>query len=283
MWNKIRREKKILCPKCNSEIEFGKKFCGKCGTKIDIKTSDKIDFVKNKFTKNNIGKKILIILILIVALVSIFIVGTKIYSRLSISVDELVSQERYSDAYKKSKTDEERNNVINAMIQKGKFEEAYNLSKDENIAMINELSYYCNEISEGLKNPTSFSLREVFYDKDNKQIVFYVNGTNSYGGIVGGYWYYTYNSTDEKYTLYTYVSDLDQENTYSWDSSSEKLEKTLKNLARIKIKSIISNDTNKIDTQIIDNINILFKNNTLKNVEFPNYILRDSNNETENV
>ena len=97
---KYGETKKIFCPKCNNEVEFGRKFCGKCGAKIDIKTSDKIDFVKNNFSKNHIGKKILIILILIVVLVGVFIAGKKIYSKLSISVDELISQERYSDAYK---------------------------------------------------------------------------------------------------------------------------------------------------------------------------------------
>ena len=280
---KYGETKKIFCPKCNNEVEFGRKFCGKCGAKIDIKTSDKIDFVKNNFSKNHIGKKILIILILIVVLVGVFIAGKKIYSKLSISVDELISQERYSDAYKKAKTDEEKNNVINALLQKGNFQEAYNLSKNENIAFINELSYYCNEITEGLKDPSSFSLRDVYYDKDEQQIVFSVNAKNSYGGMVVNYWYYTYSSTDKKYTLYSYLSSLDEETTYSWDTSSERLEKMLKNLARTEVKSIMSDDSKKVDSRVIDNINTLFKNGILKNVEFPNYTINTSNDNSENI
>lgn len=51
------------------------------------------------------GKKILIILIIIVALILVGIIGKNIYSALSVSVDELISQEKYEDAYKKAKTD----------------------------------------------------------------------------------------------------------------------------------------------------------------------------------
>ena len=268
---KYGQTKKIICPNCHNEVEFGMKFCGKCGAKIDLKASERIDYVKNNFTKKNMGKKILIILIIIVALILVGIIGKNIYSALSVSVDELISQEKYEDAYKKAKTDEEKNNVLNVMMQKGKFQEAYNLSNNENVTLTNELAYYCNEISEGLKDPTSFSLREVYFDREAQQIVFVVNGTNSYGGTVVGYWYYTYNSTDERYKLFTYISDLDEESTYSWDTSTERLEKAIDNIARTRIKSIMSDDNNKIDNQVIDNINTLFKSETLNNVEFPNY------------
>lgn len=280
---KYGKTKKIICPNCHNEVEFGMKFCGKCGAKIDLKTSDKIDYVKNNFTKKKMGKKILIILIIIIALIFVGIIGKNIYSALSVSVDELISQEKYEDAYKKAKTDEDKNNVLNAMMQKGKFQEAYNISQDENVVLTNELAYYCNEISEGLKDPTSFSLREVYFDREAQQIVFSVNGTNSYGGTVVGYWYYTYNSTDKKYSLFTYVSDLDDENTYSWDTSSERLEKALKNIARTRIKTIMSDDNNRINNQVIDNINTLFKNETLKNVEFPNYATIDNSDTNSEI
>ena len=49
--------------------------------------------------------------------------------------------------------------------------------------------------------------------------------------------------------------------------SDELLEKTLKKAARTVIKGIIDNDSNRIDDSVIDDINNLFKNNGLRNIE----------------
>lgn len=274
---KYGETKKIICSKCGNEVEFGKKFCGKCGAKIDIKASERIDFAKNNFIKKKLGKKLIIALIAVALCVIVLVIGKNVYQKFNVSVDELLIQERYQEAYKKAKTDDEKSNIIDTMIQRGKFEEAYNISKDEKIALTNELAYYCNEISESLKDPSSFSLRSVYYDKEEQKIVFSVNGSNSYGGTVVGYWYYTYNTKDEKYSLYTYVSSLEDETSYSWDSSSEKLEKALKNIARTKIKKIMGDNDNKIDSNVVDNINAIFKQNLLKDVKFPKYVIKGTN------
>ena len=311
---KYGETKKIICKNCGNEIEFGKKFCGKCGTKVEMKITQKIDNAKNILSKKNTLKKIGIAVICIILLIGVFNIGKKVYNKISISIDELIAQEKYEEAYKKAKK-EEKNKVIDEMIKKGKFEEAYNLSKNEEVAFINEIACYCNEISEGLKDSSSFLLRSIYRDKDNKRIVFSVNGKNSYGGLVVGYWYYTYSSSENKYTLYTTVSSLDEEKTYSWDDSSEKLEKTLKNLARVQIRNIISDENKKMDNSIVDAINTLFKNESnsvgnkqdyemysldfeeflwakgysdnqindlLKNIKFPNYVISDTNNNNNN-
>lgn len=280
---KYGETKKSICPKCKSEVKFGKKFCPKCGAKIDVKMSDKIDYTKNAFLKNKIDKKIFKILIIVIILIAFGFLGNLIVKKVNISVDELISQERYEDAYKKAKKDEDKSKVINALLEKGEFSEAYRISFDTKISFINELAVYSYEISQGLKNPSSFKLQEVYYDESNKAIVFVVGGSNSYGGIVTGYYYYTYSDNKSKYTLYTHISDFDKEKTYSWDTYSEKLEKSLKNLAKEKVATIISNDENKVDNSTVDIINKLFAGNILREVKFPDYIVNNSNKNSDNA
>lgn len=274
--------KKIICTNCGNEVEFGKKYCGKCGEKTEVKVKEKINFAKNTFLKKEIWKKLIIMLILLVLLIGLIKGVTEIYKSLTISIDELITQERYGEAYKKG-SEEEKNKVIIYMLGKGYFEEAYYLSNDRNIVEVNMLAYYCNEISQKLKDPSSFSCREIWYDKDKKEIVFSINGKNSYGGIVIGYWYYTYENNSNKYVLYTTVSNLDRENIYSFDSNSEVLEKTLNNLAKIKIKNIIQDESKKIDSKYIDSINQMFNNDILKNIELPNYVENNIDNESNNT
>ena len=45
----------------------------------------------------------------------------------------------------------------------------------------------------------------------------------------------------------------------------------------------MSDDSKKVDSRVIDNINTLFKNGILKNVEFPNYTINTSNDNSENI
>ena len=108
-------------------------------------------------------------------------------------------------------------------------------------------------------------------DYNNKRVVLYINGANSYGASVGSYWYYTYDDNKSAYSLYTTLSDLDEETTYSWDDSSEKIEKLLKNQARTIVKQIINSDSYGLNVEElghrgITNINNLFENGTLDNV-----------------
>ncbi len=230
------------CPKCGEIIEPGEKFCSKCGAK------SKLDFqsdIIDKTKKIKINKKNLII---IVAVVLFLVLGgtiaSKVIPKLTISVDELLAEGNYEEAYKKAKGEEKT---------KVEYE--------------NLIAYICNDVSEGLKDPSSFKLREAWYDKSNQRIVLYVNGNNSYGAQVGGYWYYTYDEDDNKYELYTSLSSLEEEKTYSWDDSSEKLEKLLKNIARTTVKEIIRDDDLEISKNSVDNINKLFEKKLLDDVK----------------
>ena len=63
------------------------------------------------------------------------------------------------------------------------------------------------------------------------------------------------------------VSDLEQEEIYSWDEKVDILEKTLNNEIRKIIIRIISNENNTIDNIIIEHINSLHKIGNLKKVK----------------
>ena len=74
-----------------------------------------------------------------------------------------------------------------------------------------------------------------------------------------------------------------KEKTYSWDTYSEILEKLLKNSAKEEVTTIISNDGNKVDNSTVDIINKLFAGNILREVKFPDYIVNNSNKNSDNV
>lgn len=60
----------MVCKNCGSEIEEGKKYCGKCGTKIDSKKDRKIKLIK----------KLVISIIIIIVILIITILGLKIFN-----------------------------------------------------------------------------------------------------------------------------------------------------------------------------------------------------------
>lgn len=230
------------CQNCGAVLNPGEKFCPKCGakSKLDIQ-SDIID----KTRKIHVKKKMIVCaLILVILLVGIGIFVKTVLPTLTISIDELLAEGKYEEAYKKAKNDEKKK-----------------------IEYENLIAFISNDTIEGLKDPSSFKLRDAWYDKSQQIVVLCVNGNNSYGASVTGYWYYTYDEDDNKYELYTSLSSLDEENTYSWDDTSEKIEKLLKNAAREVVKSIIKNDNLKIEKSSINNINNLFEKNLLTDIK----------------
>lgn len=229
-----------LCEKCGTVIEEGQKFCPKCGNKA--KLSIQSDIVSK--TKN-INKPLLFGIIgLVVILLLGGCVATKLLPKIFVSTEELLAEGNYREAYDKAKK-EEKQDIL-----------------DENMmAVISNLAV------EGLKDPESFILRNAWYDKSAKRVVLEVSGNNSYGAKVTGYWYFTYNKDDEKYVLYTSLSSLTEEKTYSFDDYKERIEKILKNAARKVVKNMINDDSIKIKKESIDNINNLFEKGILDDVE----------------
>lgn len=235
----IRRgeRKVILCAKCNSEIQIGQKFCPKCGERIKLENKTVISSVKNKYQRKLKGinkKKLGIIVGTIGILIILAFAFTKISPKIFISIDDLLAQGKYEEAYKKAKNEEK-----------------------ENVYYENAIAYVSSEIIESYKDPSSFELREAWVDKAEKRIVLKTAGKNSFGGITFSYQYITYDKDDNKYEVYCSLSDLDEEKTYSFDNTSDKIEKILKNAARKTVKEIIQKDSCKVSSKIIDNINRL--------------------------
>ena len=239
---------KILCKHCSTELQLNEKFCPKCGAKSEknIGINEIVNTVKKecKTKANKISlKKIIIILIIIAVLIVLFCIGKNIISKLNVSIEDLLANGQYLEAYERAKEDE-KSDIIT-----------------ENILAVLSI-----EISENLKNPSSFKLTTAWFDRDNQKIVMNVSGTNSYGGVVSSYYYYMYDSEENKYELYTSLSELTAEEYAKYDSSSENLEKILKNAAREVVKNIINNNDYKVSSKTINNINQLFKDGKLNEV-----------------
>ena len=242
-----------ICKNCGNVIEVGEKFCSKCGNKAQTDfQSDIVDNIQNTIKKNKFNKKtILIFSAFIFIIIAAIILCTNVLPKLMVSTTELLSEGKYEEAYQKAKSDEK-----------------------EKILTENLIAYISNDASESLKDPSSFVLRNAWYDKSKQIIVLYINGNNSYGASVSGYWYYTYDTDENEYQLYTSLSSLENEKTYSWDDYSEKLEKILKNAAREIVKDIIADDSLEVSKDSIDNINNLFEKRILDDVE----LLSDNKN-----
>lgn len=243
-----RGERKvILCSKCNSEIQIGQKFCPKCGEKIKLENKTVINSVKNKYQRKLNGmnkKKLGIIAGAIGILIILGVAFIKVSPKIFVSTDDLLAQGNYEEAYKKAKNEEK-----------------------ERIYYENAIAYVSNEIIESYKDPSSFELREAWIDKTEKRIVLKTAGKNSFGGITSSYQYITYNKDEKKYEVYCSLSDLDEEKTYSFDDTSDRIEKILKNVARRTVKEIIQKDSYKISSKIIDNINHLATQKILDTVK----------------
>ena len=94
-----------------------------------------------------------------------------------------------------------------------------------------------------------------WYDDNTNYIALSSNGKNSYGASVPVYYHYYYDEDSNDYKLFAVLSSLTNETTSSWDTSSEKLEKLLNNIARSRIKKLMENDSLQLKKDSIDNIN----------------------------
>ncbi len=226
------------CIVCGNPISEGQKFCPKCGTGLE--NSPNIEqTAKKRSIKPFIFLGIGALLTLIIAVSSIIVLP-----KLLVSTEEYLEQGNYIKAYQKAKK-EEKNDVL--------FE--------------NLIASICAESKSDLKDEDSFKLREVYFDEENNRIVLRIQGANSYGGEVSSYWYYTFDEEDGEYTLWTTVSDFDDETIYSWDDFEERLEKILKNSAKEIVKGIINDHSNKRGSDIVKRINNLNELGILSDVE----------------
>ncbi len=241
---------KKVCGKCGSELQEGQEFCPKCGQKVglavDANVSSAISQFNAEINKANESKKKKPIKIIIVAVIALAVIvaGAVVAPKLFKSTSDYLAMGDYEKAYSVAKGDEK-----------------------EDVLVENLIAFVAKDVPDTLKDPSSFSLRDVWFDSANQRIVLYVSGANSYGATASSYRYYTYDEDDGEYSLYASLSDLDEEETYSWDDASEMLDKMLRNSARRTVIEIIGNSSMKLDKVSIKNINNLFEQDILDSIE----------------
>lgn len=184
-------------------------------------------------------------------------------------ISEIIEVGEYQVAYDLA-GDGEKPGVISEIIGVGGFQAAYDVATEEmkqGILVANLAAVVSNDVIDNLKDPDSYVLREIYFDGDSYEMVLRVSANNSYSAKVSNWYYYTFEEDDGEYQLYTSVSDLEDETIYKYaDDFDEKLEKILKNAARESIRSIISDEENKLDDVYVNVVNDLFESGGLDEV-----------------
>lgn len=237
---------KKLCPNCKTEIQDGQAFCPSCGQKIE----EKISTVNSDIAQFNAGiekqknkKKILPIILgaLGVCAVAIYLIFTI-----------FLNPQHY--------------------IEKGNYQTAYKVSSGavkETVLRENIIAVVSADCVDSLKDPSSFELRDAWIsvNDDSKVVLLKVAANNSYGNTVINYWHYSWDKDDKEYSLFTTFSDFNEEKTYSWDDSDERIEKLLKNAIKTSDADYVSGKRGvHIESKSIDTINELFENSILEDV-----------------
>ena len=275
--------KKMVCVKCKAELYEGQVYCSKCGQKIGVVTDSAVSSVRNPFDagadKENVKKKktpIIVSAAVVIAML-VIIAGVKLVPKIFIDTAEYIEQGDLEKAWKKAKDDEDKQLVIDAYLSDGNYEEAYVKAlsvsdklqiKTENIAAVQGAFS-----AENLKNPSSFLLRDAYYREGtsdegeiNRQLVLYITGTNSYGGIVSSYWLYLWNNENEAWEFFTSVFDLSDEEYSEYDDDDEKIDILLENIARESIRRAMREGT-QLNKEGVKRINQMFEDDKLDQVE----------------
>ena len=226
------------CTNCGTELEKGQKFCSKCGKKAtNIVIPKNIDNLKNN------RKKVISIASVVVIIVVLGLMAKFVFPKIFISSEEYLAQGNYEKAYDKAGKDDKKDVLIENLI-----------------------AHICVDAKSNLKNINSFKLREAYFTDDSR-VVLKIQGSNSYGGDVSSYWYYTFDEDDQEYQLWTTISDFEEEETHSWDDTSDKLEVLLKNATKETVQKIINDKKNKMSSDLVERINGLNKENKMDDVE----------------
>lgn len=245
-----------LCTKCGAELQDGQEFCPKCGQKTELFVAGNENSTVPQFdtglNKKNGGKKkkTTIIIVASVLALAIIVAGILIIPQLLVSVEDLCAQGNYEKAYEKA-SDEQKPEII-----------------AENAAAVQSAFS-----ADNLKDPSSFKLRDAYYDEFTngdgelvKRLVLYISGANSYGATVSSYWLYTRYEDDRDWSYFCSVSSLETEESSKYDDEDEKLEKLRNNIGRTTIK-LTMNDGIKLSKDAVKRINTMFENGTLDDVK----------------
>ena len=241
------RKKKPVCGKCGAELAEGQEFCPKCGQKVGLAVNANVTSAINQF---NAGvdkqaqkkKKTPVIIAVVVVIIALLAVaGAKLAPKIFVSVEDLCAQGNYEKAYAKA-SGEEKNEVL-----------------AENV-----IAYLSSESSDYLKDPTSFSLRDAYYDcqYDNEgeeisqQAVLYISGANSYGASVSSYWLWVYDADSDEWEIWGSASGL------NLDSDDDDY------YVSVMCKLIVERDeVIKLNKTQLGDINDMFEADTLDEVD----------------
>lgn len=234
-----------VCAHCGAALQEGEKFCPQCWKRVDSEFDQFDSGAANK-------KKIPIIIGAALAVIVLAVLAFTVIPKIFIGMEGCLEQGNYEKAYEKAKTDYDKM-----------------LVKAENAAAIQSAI-----TADNLKDPSSFSLRDVYYSENTlddgertKSVVLYIGATNSYGATVSSYWYYLWSSEDNEWQYICHVSDLSEEEFSDYDDDEEKRKKIINSLAKNHIKDMMENDT-KLDKSAVKRINKLFEEDKLDDVEF---------------
>lgn len=269
-----------FCPKCNTELADDQIFCPKCGHKIGVTVDagitsaisqfkvgiDKVNEVRKKLSKK--------VLIGVIAAIVVIIGGVNIVPKLLIDTAGYIEQGKYEKAYSKAKTKEEQQMVTDAYMSIGDYTRAHQTAPDDKsqqmVKIENLAAYYSAYSANNLKDPSSFELRDAYYnmttnDDGNSvgRLVLYLSGANSYGAKVSNYWLYT--SSDDEWEYFCSVSDLEDEEYSKYDDEDEAFEKLVNNVGRSIISTTLKEGT-KLNKDGVKRINQLFEDDKLDDV-----------------
>lgn len=253
-----------FCSKCGAQLKEGTRFCGDCGAKIEGAEAP----ASASRQKRRLNSKPIVGIAAAIILVALGI-GIVI-PEITATPEQLIGQGRYEAAYQKA-SDEEKPEVLSRIIGHGQFQVAYDSVADDqkDDVLVANLAAYCSRsLLDGLKDPSSFVLRQIYFDKNLHEMILEVSANNSSGGRVSNWYDYRFIEDDNEYKLYVSISDMSDETVYKYaDSSDEKLEKLLKNAARENMRTIMGNKEMKIDSAFVDGVNELFESGDMGKVE----------------
>lgn len=268
------------CKKCGAALHEGMNFCGVCGTdnspvveagasepeataiapvpEAPLATTpvepaaEKADKPKVKLPKKFVPIAIAAAIVVVAAVVAAMVLPDALATP-----KQLFEQQKYEKAFEKA-TDDERSELLGLFVADGDFASAYqyaNSSEKTDVLKANLAAHVSQSVTSLLKDPHSYELRDMWISGDN--VILQVQGTNSYGGSVSAYWYFIHED-DGTYDYMACVSDLEQESASKYDSTSEKRQKVINNLARLVIEKVISDSSCEVGKTPIDWTNALF-------------------------
>lgn len=194
-------------------------------------------------------------------------------SEAPISDENLKNEQSHAESDEVEKVSDEDNEVEPEAGVNSEPEKATDVSNiiEEVPAEISKIEEVSNVIAvlskktiDNLKNPTSFVLHGGYYDcqydtderKFRQQAVLYVYAANGYGEIIGNYWFYAYDFDEDEWKFWGTCASLDL------DSDDDDY------LISVFCKgNMEKEETTVLSKSQISNINTMFQNKTLDNVD----------------